>query len=67
MERDDRMNARLERVYVENSVIGGYYDKIFRDATRKLFQQFKDGVYKPVISEHTLGELNDGAPEPLRR
>jgi len=51
------------RVYIENSVVGGYYDKEFKEATRKLFEEFKKGNYKPVISSHVIDELENGAPQ----
>jgi hypothetical protein len=54
------------KVYIENSVIGGYFDKEFIEPTRKLFDLFRKGVYKPVISEHVLTELNDGAPNNVK-
>jgi hypothetical protein len=54
------------RVYIENSVIGGYFDLVFEDATRKLFEKFRNGEYLAVISTHTYGELNYGAPENVK-
>lgn len=32
------------RVYVDTSVIGGYFDKEFSDPTAKLFEEFQNGV-----------------------
>jgi hypothetical protein len=54
------------RVYIENSVIGGYFDTVFEEATKKLFEKFKNGEYLAVISTHTYGELNNGAPENVK-
>ena len=51
------------RVYIENSVVGGYFDTSFEEATRILFEKFRRGDYRAVISTHTYGELNNGAPE----
>jgi hypothetical protein len=51
---------------IENSVIGGYFDPVFEEATRKLFEKFRSGEYLAVISIHTYGELNDGAPENVK-
>jgi hypothetical protein len=51
------------RIYIENSVIGGYFDTVFEEATRKLFEKFRNGEYLAIISTHTFGELYDGAPE----
>ena len=57
------MSLKVLRVYIENSVIGGYFDEEFEVPTRKLFDLFKTGVYKPVISSHVIKELDDGAPD----
>ncbi|GHV77448.1 hypothetical protein AGMMS49942_22690 [Spirochaetia bacterium] len=54
------------RVYIENSVIGGYFDEEFQEPTRKLFDLFRKGVYKAVISAHTLYELEKGAPDKVK-
>jgi len=51
------------KVYIENSVIGGYFDEEFKEATKKLFEEFKKGTYKPVISSHVIDELENGAPQ----
>ena len=51
------------RIYIENSVVGGYFDDEFMIPTRKLFELFRKGVYIPVISEHVYAELNNGAPK----
>ncbi len=49
------------RVYVDNSVIGGYFDEEFKESTIKLFGEFEKGFKKAVISDLTLQEL-EGAP-----
>ena len=54
---------RKLRIYVENSVIGGYFDDEFKEATVKLFEEFKKGYNIPVISLHVIDELESGAPE----
>jgi len=54
------------RVYIENSVVGGYFDNEFKEATKKLFEKFKNGEYLAVISTHTYGELDNGAPENVK-
>ena len=60
------MSLNILRVYVENSVIGGYFDVEFKEPTRKLFELFRSGVYKPVISSHVIDELEDGAPDMVK-
>jgi hypothetical protein len=55
------------RVYIENSVIGGYFDKEFEEPTRKLFDKFRSEEYIAVVSAHTFKELDDGAPEKVKK
>lgn len=45
------------RVYVDTSVIGGYFDEEFKDGSIQLFNEFKVGKKKLVISDLTLREL----------
>ena len=59
------MGMKLLRIYIENSVIGGYFDEEFQEYTRKLFQDFKSKKYKPIISSHVIAELENGAPEKI--
>ena len=54
---------KVLRIYIENSVVGGYFDEEFKDHTRKLFEKFKKGIYKAVISSHVIAELENGAPD----
>ena len=57
------MGMKILRIYIENSVIGGYFDEEFQEHTRKLFNDFRNRKYKPVISSHVIAELENGAPE----
>lgn len=52
----------VKRVYVDNSVIGGLHDPEFVVHTEKLFQEFRIGLYAPVISRITFDEIK-GAPQ----
>jgi len=54
------------RVYIENSVIGGYFDSEFKEPTQELFELFRKGIYKAVISSHTIYELDNGAPDKVK-
>ena len=54
---------RALRVYLENSVIGGYFDEDFKIPTRKLFELFRKGIYIPVVSDNVFAELRNGAPK----
>jgi predicted nucleic acid-binding protein len=53
------------RIYIDTSVLGGYFDKEFNVTTQKLFEEVKKGEYKVVISNITEGELLN-APERVR-
>jgi predicted nucleic acid-binding protein len=46
-----------QRIYIDTSVIGGYFDKEFESTTRELFEEVLQGEYKIVISSVTEGEL----------
>ncbi|MBI4646788.1 MAG: type II toxin-antitoxin system VapC family toxin [Bacteroidia bacterium] len=53
------------RIYVDTSVIGGYFDKEFADATQQLFELVRKGEIIIVYSEITEDELFD-APKNVR-
>ncbi|MDR3291712.1 MAG: hypothetical protein LBT10_06150 [Methanobrevibacter sp.] len=56
-------NNKKLKIYVENSVIGGYFDKEFEKHAKRLFEEFKRGTFKAVISSHVMDELGNGAPQ----
>ena len=56
---------RLQKIYIDTSVLGGYFDKEFDIATRRLFDQVKKGEYRVVLSNVTASELLK-APERVR-
>jgi predicted nucleic acid-binding protein len=56
---------RIQKVYIDTSVLGGYFDAEFDIPTRKLFDEVKQGEYKIVISNITEGELLS-APEHVK-
>jgi predicted nucleic acid-binding protein len=56
---------RIQRIYIDTSVLGGYFDKEFEIATHKLFEEVSKGEYNVVISNITEGELLN-APERVR-
>jgi hypothetical protein len=37
------MGIKILRIYIENSVIGGYFDEEFEEYTRKLVDNLKAG------------------------
>lgn len=53
------------RIYIDTSVIGGYFDDEFNADTRLLFEEILRGEYKLVISDLTIRELVN-APERVR-
>ncbi len=55
----------MKRIYVDTSVIGGYFDEEFEKYTKKLFEDFKLGLKIMVLSDLTLIEL-DFAPEEIQ-
>ena len=56
---------RIQRIYIDTSVLGGFFDKEFDVDTQRLFDQVKKGEYNVVISNITEGELLN-APERVR-
>ncbi|MDP4218060.1 MAG: PIN domain protein, partial [Bacteroidota bacterium] len=59
------MESRIQRIYLDTSVIGGYYDTEFEEDTRILFEKIKLGQFHVVLSDITEGELQE-APEMIR-
>jgi hypothetical protein len=53
------------RIYIDTSVIGGYFDDEFSIDTRLLFEEIRQGIYELVISDLTEKELTN-APERIR-
>ncbi|HTR29411.1 MAG TPA: type II toxin-antitoxin system VapC family toxin [Puia sp.] len=59
------MASHIQRIYLDTSVIGGYYDTEFEEDTRILFEKIKLGQFHVVLSDVTEGELQE-APEMIR-
>ena len=53
------------KIYIDTSVIGGYFDQEFKEETRALFDKVEEHEYKIVLSDLTERELL-GAPENLK-
>ena len=47
-----------QRIYIDTSVIGGCFDKEFKEWSDKLFDEFRTGNKIAVISDITLDELS---------
>ncbi|MBI4668756.1 MAG: PIN domain protein [Elusimicrobia bacterium] len=52
-----------QRIYVDNSVIGGCYDKEFAEDSKAFFKRITAGEFVAVISDITLRELQGAPPE----
>ena len=59
------MASHIQRIYLDTSVIGGYYDTEFEEDTRILFEKIKLEQFHVVLSDITEGELQE-APEMIR-
>ena len=49
---------KIPKLYLDTSVIGGYFDDEWKDATRELWQQMRAGKFRFVTSSVTLDEVN---------
>lgn len=54
------------RIYIDTSVIGGYYDDEFEVYSKKLIDDFIEGKKIVIVSDITIEELED-APERVRK
>ncbi len=52
----------IERIYIDTSVIGGYFDEEFELYTKLFFERVEKGEIKVVLSDLLATELK-GAPE----
>ena len=59
------MKERKLLLYLDTSVIGGYYDLVFEKETKLLFQDIQNGKYDVLYSSITEDELIS-APERVR-
>jgi predicted nucleic acid-binding protein len=56
---------RRQRIYIDTSIVGGFFDKVFEEDTKLLFQRLENKEVVFVISEVLTDELVD-APERVR-
>lgn len=56
---------RTERIYVDTSVLGGCFDAEFAVWSNGLIEDFRRGVFRPVLSDLTAIEVGP-APERVR-
>ena len=55
----------MERIYLDTSVFGGYFDEEFKIWTKLLFDKIIDGKIKMLYSQMTEIEL-EGAPQYIK-
>jgi len=53
---------KIQRIYIDTSVIGGCFDPEFEKWSNGLIKDFNNGIYMPVLSEIITIEINK-APE----
>lgn len=56
---------KLQRIYLDTSVLGGCYDPEFEEWSNGLMGDFRSGRFKPVLSQVTAAELRE-APEDVQ-
>jgi predicted nucleic acid-binding protein len=54
-----------QRIYIDTSVIGGYYDAPLQESTRQLFERIADGEFDVYFSEVNDAELMN-APQRVK-
>ncbi|MDR1224692.1 MAG: hypothetical protein LBL07_17720 [Tannerella sp.] len=54
-----------QRIYIDTSVIGGYYDPEFEAYTIPLFERIREGEFVILLSSVTQDEL-ENAPEQVQ-
>ncbi|MFA4795303.1 PIN domain protein [Leptospira kirschneri serovar Pomona] len=57
--------SRIQRVYVDNSVYGGYFDKEFAEWTKKFFEEVDEGNFRILYSRLIEKELKN-APKRVK-
>lgn len=56
---------KVQLVYVDTSVLGGCFDAEFAEWSNGLMQDFRNGNFRPLLSEVTATEIQ-GAPEQVQ-
>lgn len=51
---------KLQRVYIDTSVIGGCFDNEFAQWSNQLMVDFAQGRLKPVVSDVVAAEISEG-------
>jgi hypothetical protein len=53
---------KIQRIYIDTSVIGGCFDPEFAEWSNGLLQDFRNGTFQPLLSEVIAAEIEE-APE----
>lgn len=56
---------KIQRIYIDTSVFGGFFDIEFEDFTRPLFERIQQGEFTILFSAVTQEEL-EFAPDPVK-
>lgn len=56
---------KIQRVYLDTSVLGGCFDPEFAEWSNGLIRDLQIGLFKPLLSQVTAAEVED-APEPVQ-
>src|SRR5882672_14611 len=56
---------RHARIYVDTSILGGYFDREFAEWSRALVEDFRAARLQPVLSDLLAAEISS-APPPVR-
>jgi hypothetical protein len=57
---------KIQRIYIDTSVIGGCFDVEFSEWSNGLIADFRNGIFQPLLSEVIAAEIED-APENVQR
>jgi hypothetical protein len=50
---------KIQRIYIDTSVIGGCFDAEFSEWSNGLLNDFREGRFKPLLSEVIAAEIQD--------
>jgi hypothetical protein len=53
---------KIQRIYIDTSVIGGCFDGEFAEWSNGLVSDFRNGIFQPLLSDVIAAEIAD-APE----
>jgi predicted nucleic acid-binding protein len=56
---------KIQRIYIDTSVIGGCFDPEFAEWSNGLLQDFRNGTFQPLLSEVIAAEIEQ-APETVQ-